>query len=74
MTIINKSASVILEKCPQYASKLLRTLVPLITRDQRIKNDEIEALLLIAGKLKLTQADAVEIILEEIRGSYQPMA
>jgi hypothetical protein len=73
MTIINKSASVIIEKCPQYVPSLFRTLVPLITMDKRIKTDEIEALLLLAGKLKLSKLDAIEIILEKIRGKYQPI-
>ena len=71
MTIINKSASVIIEKGPQYVPSLFRTLVPLITIDKRIKTDEIEALLLIAGKLKLPKLDAIEIILEKIRSKYQ---
>ena len=74
MTIINKSASVILDKCPSYISMLFRLLVPLIAKDQRITQNEIDALLLIAGKLKLTKPEAVEMILEEIRGKYQPMA
>ena len=74
MTIINKSASVILDKCPSYTSKLIRALVPLIVKDQRIGQNEIDALLLIAGKLKFTKPEAVEMILEEIRGKYQPMA
>lgn len=74
MAIINKSTSVILDKCPSYASKLFRLLVPLIAKDQRIGQNEIDALLLIAGKLKLTKPEAVEMILEEIRGKYQPMA
>ncbi|KAF0155434.1 MAG: metalloendopeptidase family M48 [Syntrophaceae bacterium] len=73
MTIINKSASIIIEKCPQYVPSLFRTLVPLITMDKRIKTDGIEALLLIAGKLKLPKLDAIEIILEKIRGKYQPI-
>lgn len=73
MNIINKSASVIVEKCPQYVISLFRTLVPLITINKRIKNDEIEALLTIAGKLKLSKPEAIEIILENIRGKYQPM-
>ena len=74
MTIINKSASVILDKCPSYTSKLFRLLVPLIAKDQRIGQNEIDALLLIAGKLKVTKPEAAEMILEEIRGKYQPMA
>jgi hypothetical protein len=53
---------------------LFRLLVPLIAKDQRITQNEIDALLLIAGKLKLTKPEAVEMILEEIRGKYQPMA
>ena len=40
---------------------------------KRIKTDEIENLLLIAGKLKLPKLDAIEIILEKIRGKYQPI-
>ena len=71
MNIINKSASVIVEKCPQYVNSLFRTLVPLVTAKKRIKNDEIEALLTIAGKLKLSKPDAIEIILEKIKGKCQ---
>jgi len=72
MKIINKSAAFIIEKCPQYVVSLFRMLVPLITINKRITNDEIEALLTIAGKLKLPKPDAIEIILENIRGKCQP--
>ena len=60
------------EKCPQYVVSLFRLLVPLVTVNKRIKNDEIDALLTIAEKLKLPKPDAIEIILENIRRKYQP--
>ncbi len=72
MKIINKSAAVMVEKCPQYVVSLFRLLVPLVTVNKRIKNDEIDALLTIAEKLKLPKPDAIEIILENIRRKYQP--
>ena len=67
MSIINKSASIIIEKCPAIAPGLFAKLVHLIAKDQRIKKDEFDILLLIAEKLKLPKRDTVEMILQEIK-------
>lgn len=66
MEIIDKAAAYIVKNTPQDIHPLFKQLVPLITKDRRIDDKEIDALLIIAEKLKLPKAEAVDEILSAI--------
>ncbi|HOS45790.1 MAG TPA: M48 family metallopeptidase [Paludibacter sp.] len=73
--IIDRSASYIIDNCsPHDVRKLFVDLIPLVTRDRHIRQQEIDALMLIAEKLKLSVPEAVETILDGIRYLYKPLS
>jgi len=74
MEIIDKAAAYIADNTPQDVRPLFDQLIPLVTRDRRIDDKEIDALLTIAEKLKLPMPEAVDTLLEGIRCLYKPLA
>ncbi|HOQ42866.1 MAG TPA: M48 family metallopeptidase [Smithellaceae bacterium] len=75
MEIIDRSASYIVENCsPHDVCNLFEALIPLVTRDRHIRQQEIDALMLIAEKLKFSGPEAVKTILEGIRYLYKPLS
>ena len=74
MEIIDKAAAYIVENTPQDVRPLFNQLIPLIMKDRRIDDKEIDALLIVAEKLKLPKAEAVDEILSVIRNLYFPLA
>jgi hypothetical protein len=74
MVIIDKAAAYIADNMPQDVRPLFNQLIPLIMKDRRIDDREVDALLTIAEKLKLPMPEAVDTLLESIRCLYKPLA
>jgi hypothetical protein len=74
MKIIDKAATYIIANTPHDVWPLFNQLIPLIMKDRRIDDEEIDALLEIAEKLKLPMPEAVDALLEGIRCKYRPLS
>lgn len=72
--IIDKSSAYIVENVPQDVRLLFNALIPLVMKDRRIKDEEINELINIAEKLKIPTAEVVETILDGIRQLYKPLS
>jgi hypothetical protein len=69
-----KSAAVIVKEYPQSTRTLLQALIPLLTRDKRLDQRELDALFNIAEKhLQIPHAEVVDLLLGGLVEHFRPM-
>jgi hypothetical protein len=74
MEIIDQTTAWITANRPQDIAMLFENLILLITKDRRINNQEIDAIMLISEKLKIPVSEAVEKLLNGIASHYLPLS
>jgi uncharacterized tellurite resistance protein B-like protein len=69
-----KSAALIVREYPQSTRTLLQALIPLLTRDKRLDQRELDTLFVIAEKhLKIPHAEVVDLLLAGLVEHFRPM-
>jgi Zn-dependent protease with chaperone function len=71
---LKRSAAIIVEKYPQSSRTLLQALMPLLTRDKKLDQRELDTLFSIAEKqLKIPHAEVVDLLLDGLVEHFRPM-
>lgn len=72
---LKKSSAFIVEHCPGKTRALYKSLLPLLMRDRKLHDNEVDQALKIAvEELKIPFSEAVDLMLSGIRGFYTPLA
>jgi len=69
-----EACKIIAEGHPDRGQELFAKLLPLATREQKIRKDEVDRLLLVAENLKIPKEVAEDILFEAIKKSFRPMS
>ena len=69
-----RSAAFLLKNYPQNTRKLLYLLIPLLSRDKKVDQRELDAFFHVAVEhLQIPEAEAVDMVLEGLVEHFRPM-
>lgn len=71
--IMKANARIILEKFPHRTRELIRHLFPILTRDRKLKDEEMQAFMKIATEeLQIPVSEVIDVVLSGLGELYQP--